>query len=284
MYVAYGNLTVSNCVFRGCRVQDSHQPQTMGGAVYVEDRVGVRFLDCVFEDNAAIPAYREEGMGGAVYWSPKAQVKMQDCRFRGNVAPKGPDVYPELPVALETSAGGRTLYGTFADAFPDARCGDTVVIVATNCVDIASDVAFPPGVSYRDETDQTRIGWGRVLNAANRSLSACAASNDYYVVARATVGPFAKCWELTLKLNDRARPSAESIGLETGSDGVVVRPGNVKPFLWYALGWSASPDGPFAYDVWRQADAEGGLPPFSAPKPGACGFYRLSVSTKKGGD
>lgn len=150
--------------------------------------------------------------------------------------------------------------------------------------DIASDVIFPPGVSYRDETDAPRIGWSRVVNAANRSLAGCVASNDYYVVERVRAPQSSKYGELTLKLNDRARPAAESIGLEAGLDGVVVRPGNVKPFLWYVLGWSASPDGPFAYDAWRQADAEGGLPPFIAPRSGSCGFYRLSVSTKNGGD
>ena len=89
---------------------------------------------------------------------------------------------------------------------------------------------------------------------------------------------------LTVGLNGLARPriDAESTVDFTGSDTEVsVIPSNIRPELWYGLGRSETPTGPFAVekDGWVQADEKGDLPdPLKAPKSGPCGFYRVFVT------
>lgn len=79
-------------------------------------------------------------------------------------------------------------------------------------------------------------------------------------------------------------PSAPVIGEVDfgGVDGTMVSvwPWNVKANLWYGLGRSETPKGPFVVEdgAWVRADADGVLhEALKAPKIGPQGFYRVIV-------
>ena len=61
---------------------------------------------------------------------------------------------------------------------------------------------------------------------------------------------------------------------------------NVKPFLYYGLGWSDTPGGEFTVEpgLWIQADANGVLPSeVKAPKgSGSSRFFRVKVTDNPG--
>ena len=82
-------------------------------------------------------------------------------------------------------------------------------------------------------------------------------------------------------LNDQGAPIIGDVDFG-GVDGTTVRlwPLNVKPNLWYGLGRSETPMGPFIVEdgAWVRADADGVLhEALTAPKIGPQGFYRVLV-------
>ncbi|MCQ2368510.1 MAG: hypothetical protein MJ109_05830 [Kiritimatiellae bacterium] len=89
----------------------------------------------------------------------------------------------------------------------------------------------------------------------------------------------------SVTLNDEAKPVAGDLEIEYSPDEVAVRTlENMKPGLWYALGVSDSPAGPFVATKWIMAKEDSfgekldSQEPLSAPKNGASGFYRVIVA------
>ena len=87
-----------------------------------------------------------------------------------------------------------------------------------------------------------------------------------------------------LSLNEMATPTVDSVAVlgKDESDGEVfaVLPDNLRPGLWYGLGKSETPFGPFVVDEdsWRQADGDGRLDgPLTTRTGGECGYYKVYV-------
>lgn len=89
----------------------------------------------------------------------------------------------------------------------------------------------------------------------------------------------------SITLNEKAMPVAGELEANFKTTEVAMRSvENMKPGLWYALGYSDSPAGPFAVNNWQEGkgpDAAGEMyfdKPLTAPKNGASGFYRVIVA------
>ena len=236
---------ITNYNYRLTAVRGSTTRLNREGEAFAVDQVGVELSTAIFG----------------------ATTRVSSPQFPENQQQEEPEEDPEDPedplagakVVIEDYLGNKTGYKTVEEALDAYHYGDT--IQATDAEDWetldALDAAF----------------WAPMREFVKEHPW-------FTFTASADLTTYA------LTLNDEATPIAGEIEVEYNPTEVAMRTlGNVKPDLWYALGYSDSPAGPFQVDVWRQAEMSmGGEPcidpdkPLTAPKTGTSGFYRVIVA------
>jgi len=289
VYAKDARLEASNCVFRACRAGTATAQWAYGGAVeYWDGDSGTAlasgdFTDCRFEDCAAVG----KSTTARILYRASAATALRGCRFNGSDTPSAGDVMNNLRARIDRVSGAegttnRLYFGTLSAALAECCRGDTLVRLDKN-VEIPSDLRWPEGVSFVDETELGDEKAKTLLAAARANLTTVAAgsgtigSEPLYCVRETPT-------RVLLALNERAvAPDLSGPGAEVDLGGseteVSVVPATVVPGLWYGLGCGATPAGPYAVPSggWVRAETDGLPHALTAPKAGASGYYRVMV-------
>lgn len=279
-----GSLTVRNCGFVGnvspswggaicnwrgasCYAQNcdftGNRCGGWGGAVASHTAPLTTLLNCRFADNAC------EAWGGALAAYGSGDMLVVNCEIRGNHAYGG-------AVVAQSNARltliGSTLTDNVADfAGADVfNLGGTVNAIGSLCRDNHGQVTgttdlqpLPVKRSSLVSTDTKALGnwYSKAVDANGYS---CLRLNDH------------ACPRFAPRM--KGRPLFEV----TAEDWVSMPVENVKPYLYYGLGWSDTPDGDYHVEPgrWIQADANGNLPgEVKAPRgKGNSRFFRVKVT------
>ena len=279
-----GSLTVRNCGFVGnvspswggaicnwraasCYVQDcdftGNRCEGWGGAVASHTAPLTTLLDCCFANNSC------EAWGGALAAYGSGDMLVVNCEMRGNHAYGG-------AVVAQSNARltliGSTLTDNVADfAGADVfNLGGTVNAIGSLCRD-----------NHGQVTGTTDLQPLPVKRSSLVSTDTKALGNWYSKTVDANGSSF-------LRLNDHARPrfaprmKGRPLFEVTDEDCVSMPVENIKPYLYYGLGWSDTPDGDYHVEPgrWIQADANGNLPgEVKAPRgKGNSRFFRVKVT------
>ena len=280
-----GVLMATDCTFTDCHAGNtyaknavSYDPTGMGGAILNQESGTATVTRCTFTSNkgALGGAFANQGkatitnskftdnlaqgtcggrssLGGAVF-SANDEIIIAHCTFSGNYAANASnDVY------------GATKIVTSSGAVSYAPLASLVSSIAAS-----GGLSAAMTVTPSENEDNPAVALARVSSALTASGA------DWFTVS--TDGA-----TLTAELNEAAAPTIDSDSVFTvdgDGDTVSLMPGNVKPGLFYGLGVSDNPAGPYtvAEDGWLQADASGNLPAaLTAPKLSTSGFYRVMV-------
>ena len=281
-----GELTVRNCAFTG------NCSSSWGGAIanmkaaafYAEncDFVGNKcgawggavashttpvsiVLNCRFSGNAC------EAWGGAVAAFETGNFLVIGCNVHDNEAHGGSLVAhssAKLTLIGTTVKDNSAVLGEGSDIF---NLGGSVKAFGSYSQDNEGGVAGETGLA------PLPMEYSVLASTDTKALGAW-----YSQVTNSTTGT------VSMRLNRKAIPGfavrteSQSI-FDVDEDNMVSMPvDNVKPFLYYGLGWSDTPGGEFTVEpgMWIQADANGTLPSdVKAPKGnGASRFFRIKVT------
>ena len=300
-------LVLENVTLTGGAAMDAtyHDSDMFGGAIYAEGASHLWASDCVFDSCAAT-----DGLGGAVMlyesWGHFERCKFTGCTAGddgGSCVCRWDSEATFIDCSLNDShdmalkqevvdnlhalviradpANRKDYYSTVAEALIRCVKGDTLMLLDPGSVDW-DEVAtrLPQGVILQVVPSD---GDGDMLmSVAAAKNAALESTTPWFAASVKTIGGVPS---LIVGLDpDVAAPKVSNEGfVDLTGDAEVVRvmPTNVKPNLWYGLGRSDTPAGPFVVepDGWVQADAEGSLPQaLAAPRIGDGCFYRVIVT------
>jgi hypothetical protein len=250
---------VQNCDFTGNRCK------SWGGAIASHTTPLTTLLHCRFTGNTC------EAWGGAVAAFSTGDTLVIDCKVNGNEAHGGGGIVAEngarVTVIGSDVSGNTAVAGRGGDLF---NLGGTINAVGAYCENNYGTVAgttdlpvLPKKCSSLASTEVKALGswYSEAVDASGR---ACMRLN-----AQA-------CPRFAARTNGKP-----TFGLTDG-EYVSIKVENVKPLLYYGLGWSDTLDGEFAVEpgMWLRADENGVLPgEVKAPKgEGSSRFFRVKVT------
>ena len=208
-----------------------------------------------------------------------------NCSFGGSADERLQAEVVDWLNALLIKPNERKIYfSTVVEALAQCHRGDTLVLLNPDGPTEAQvREMLPTSVTlkvYADEDSVDALEFVRTM-AADANAAFVSKSEPWYT---ATVRETDGLVVMAVELNNEAKPviDADAQVDFNATDGteVSVMPSNVKPHLWYGLGRSDSPAGPFVVekDGWVQAGADSTLPrALTAPKGDSGGFYRVIV-------
>lgn len=247
-----GNATLVNCLF------ESNRCASWGGAVSLFSS-SATVTGCTFEGNVC------DAHGGALSAKNSGSVEIVDSTFRLNDAASGGGV------SCWDSADMRLIGCTFqGNHATSANAAD----IFGGCV---TRIGIPDAREDRvpEPKPYIAVEYSQMSGLDTRALG------GWYSPQTNVHG------KVHLRLNSLARPCfAPRKGcplLEVDmEDCVSMEVENGKPFLYYGLGWSDTPNGDYRVEPgrWIQADANGNLPgEVKAPKgKGSSRFFRVKVT------
>lgn len=282
----YGALTVRNCGFVGnaspswggaicnmravsCYVQNcdfvGNSCGGWGGAVVSHTTPLTTLLHCRFSDNVC------ETWGGAIAAYGTGDTLVIDCKVDANEAYGGGGIVAQssarITIIGSEVSGNSAAAGRGNDIF---NLGGTVNAVGAYCESNYGTIAgttdlptIPKKCSSLVSTDAKALGgwYSKVVDASGRASMQLNAQACPRFAARADGKP-------TFEVTDE--------------EYVTMKVENVKPLLYYGLGWSETPGGEFVVEpgLWVQADANGVLPSdVKAPKgTGSSRFFRVKAT------
>ncbi len=249
-----GFLSCSNCTFAACSA--GYGSLGFGGAIAEEGgKSSLSFVRCVFTGNA---------VGGGTYGNAiyhECDLAVADCDVeRTDIWPLPPENFnPRSKFTLAYADGTSRDFDSLADALASIGPDDAIVL------------------SEGAEKD-TGMTHAELAAAFSNAFEKAVAEMPWLsVVAAGDV--------ISTDLNALAIPLLTGGGavfdFDAGEETVSSLPGNVKPRLFYGLGYAGVLGDAFTVDEWLQADEKGVLPKaLTAPKlPDRC-FYRVFAKRK----
>ena len=280
-----GVLMATDCTFTDCHAGNtytknavSYDPTGMGGAILNQESGTATVTRCTFTSNKG-------ALGGAFANQGKATIansKFTDNLAQGTCGGRSSLGGAAFSANDEITIAHCTFSGNYAANASNDVYGATKIVTSSGAVSYAplaslvSSIAASGGLSSAMTVTPSENESDPAAALARVSSALTASGADWFTVS--TDGA-----TLTAELNEAAAPTIDSDSVFTvdgDGDTVSLMPGNVKPGLFYGLGVSDNPAGPYtvAEDGWLQADADGNLPAaLTAPKLGAGGFYRVMV-------
>ena len=282
----YGSLTVRNCGFAenasstwggaicnmraaSCYVQNcdfvGNTCDGWGGAIASHTTPLTTLLHCRFADNTS------EAWGGAIAAYSTGDTLVIDCKVNGNAAYGGGGIVAQdgarVTVIGSDVSGNSATAGRGNDIF---NLDGTINAVGAYCesnygtVTGTTDLpAIPKKCSSLASTETKALGswYSKVVDASGRA-----------------------CMQLNAQACPRfaARTDGKPTFELTDEEYVTMKVENVKPLLYYGLGWADTLGGEFVVEpgMWLQADENGVLPgEVKAPKgTGSSRFFRVKVT------
>jgi len=279
VYASGSVLTFEDCVFTGNTAKAKNFGRAWGGAVAVETASGraseASFTRCTFANNVAQSGSVGSGRGQDIYHDDD-NLSLYDCTFSSepHLGDGEQCVGAEPPrVRVEKRDGTQDYFDTVAAALGDCFEGDVLVLLREGCPDIA-DLELPIGVSVRDGTSAGLYAAPLTVMAASWSKSLSESGLDWYSVVSTDTG-------VAAVFNESVDPVYGEIDLFSDPADVSVRVEGAKPNLYYGLGASSTPGGPYSVSEWQRADGRGNIGVLTAPRVGSSGaFYRVIVTTE----
>jgi len=260
---AIANNRAASCFIQNCDFV-GNKCDSWGGAVVSHTTSLTTILGCRFTDNTC------KAWGGAIAACSSGDMLIINCEIHGNKSYGG-------AVSVATNARVTIIGSDISDNAATYEGADvynhgsgTIYAIGSYCKDIHGAVSgatdlkpLPTKTSSLLSTDAKALGswYSQVVDASGRA---------------------------SLQLNAQACPrfAARTDGKSTfevtDEEYVTMKVENVKPLLYYGLGWSEAPGGEFVVEpgLWVQADANGVLPSdVKAPKgTGTSRFFRVKVT------
>jgi len=252
------SLYVQKCLFAENRCE------SWGGAIASHTTPLTTVLECRFTDNAS------EAWGGAIAGYGAGDVLVIASKVEGNSAHGGSIVVHESTRLTLIGTTVRDNESVLKSGSAVYNLGGTVNAVGSFC-----DSTYG-SVSGTTDLEPLRVTPSVLAGAETRAVG----------------GWYSPCTNVSgmvsLRLNELARPQigtrddgGQALNMAE-TDMVSMRVENVKPCLYYGLGWSDTPGGEFHVEpeLWIQADENGNLSSeVKAPKgKSASRFFRVKVT------
>lgn len=280
----YGAVTIRNCGFVG------NSSPSWGGAICNMRAASCYVQNTDFTDNSC------EGWGGAVASHTTPLTTLLGCRFRNNTCSAWGGAIAACGagdmLVIDCEVRGNESYGGAVVAQSNSRLtligssvsGNTATLGGADVYNLGGTVNAIG--SYSPNNSGTIVGTTD-LRELPKSYSSLLSTD-----VRALGGWYSPMTNrngvVSMQLNGLACPcfapkaAGKPVFEMTDEDYVTMSVDNVKPLLYYGLGWADAPGGEFtvAPGCWVQADASGRLPSdVRAPKGnGSSRFFRVKVT------
>ena len=281
-----GALTVRNCGF-----MDNESP-TWGGAICNMQAASCYVQNCDFVGNLS------GGWGGAIASHTTPLTTLLHCRFSGNMCEGWGGAIAAYStgdtLVIDCKINGNEAYGGGGIA---AQEGARVTVIGSEVCRNSATAGRGNDLFNLDATINAvgaycESNYGMVAGSTDLtpipkkysslvSTEAKALGSWYSQVVDASGRP---CMRLNSQACPRfaARTDGKPAFEMTDAEFVTMTVENVKPLLYYGLGWSDTPGGDFVVEpgMWVQADENGVLPnDVKAPKgTGTSRFFRVKVT------
>lgn len=279
-----GSLTVLNCGFVG------NVSPSWGGAICNWQAASCYVQNCDFTGN------RCEGWGGAVASHTAPLTTLLDCRFADNTCEAWGGALAAYGsgdmLVVNCEIRRNNAYGGAVVAQSNARLTLIGSTLTDNVAEFAGADVFNLGGTVNAIGSLCRDNRGQVAGTTDLQPLSVKRSSLVSTDTKALGNWYSKTVDANgsscLRLNDHARPrfAARMDGRPTfevrDEEYVTMKVENVKPLLYYGLGWSETPCGEFVVEpgMWIQADESGNLPgEVKAPRgKGSSRFFRVKVT------
>ena len=258
------NMRAASCYAQNCDFI-GNRCNAWGGAIASHTTPLTTILGCRFKDNGG-----EYMWGGAIAAFSTGDMLIIDCEIHDNQSYGGAVVTEDgarVTVIGSSITDNKATYGKGSDIF---NLGGTVNAIGSLCKDNDGTVngttdlpTIPKKYSSLVSTETKALGswYSKVVDASGRA-----------------------CMQLNAQACPRfaARTDGKPTFELTDEEYVTMKVENVKPLLYYGLGWADTLGGEFVVEpgMWLQADENGVLPgEVKAPKgAGSSRFFRVKVT------
>ena len=279
-----GNLTIRKCKF----IENSSP--SWGGAICNRSTATLYAQDCEFVGNTC------DSWGGAIASHTAQLTTLLGCRFIGNSCEAWGGALAAYGsgdmLVVNCEIRGNHAYSGAVVAQSNARLTLIGSTLTDNVADFAGADVFNLGGTVNAIGSLCRDNHGQVTGTTDLQPLPVKRSSLVSTDTKALGNWYSKTVDANgsscLRLNDHARPrfaprmEGRSLFEMTDEDCVSMPVENVKPYLYYGLGWSDTPDGDYHVEPgrWIQADANGNLPgEVKAPRgKGNSRFFRVKVT------